>query len=293
MMDKNKCSFSYILSLGVFMVCFLFGSIPTSIYAQNSGHVYQLFLWMKSGFKTGYLLSEEPEFSYSDEVVHFRTKNMTLNVARDDFDKFTIEPVLPEHPTSITMPSEVKVGLHRTQRLSYVMNPVNAVTRLTWFNSDPDVVKVSQSGMVKGLKVGTSLVTLQTSNGLHTQCVVTVPEPKWFFYVWLRNGGKIGYGIDEKPEVTLGDSIFTLATSNLTVQYEADHVLQFTLEDASSVTYEDINQDNYIDSQDVLGIYEFMREAKPVRQSTVYDVNHDGVVDSQDVLRVYEGIKTK
>ena len=293
MMDKNKCSFSYILSLGVFMVCFLFGSIPTSIYAQNSGHVYQLFLWMKSGFKTGYLLSEEPEFSHSDEVVHFRTKNMTLNVARDDFDKFTIEPVLPEHPTSITMPSEVKVGLHRTQRLSYVMNPVNAVTRLTWFNSDPDVVKVSQSGMVKGLKVGTSLVTLQTSNGLHTQCVVTVPEPKWVFNVWLRNGGKIGYGIDEKPEVTLGDSIFTLATSNLTVQYEADHVLQFTLEDASFVTYEDINQDNYIDSQDVLGIYEFMRDAKPVRQSTVYDVNHDGVVDSQDVLRVYEGIKTK
>ena len=292
-MDKNKSSFSYILSLGVLMVCFLFGGNPTFLYAQNSGHVYQLFLWMKSGFKTGYLLSEEPEFSYSDEVVHFRTKNMTLNVARDDFDKFTIEPVLPEHPTSITMPSEVKVGLHRTQRLSYVMNPVNAVTRLTWFNSDPDVVKVSQSGMVKGLKVGTSLVTLQTSNGLHTQCVVTVPEPKWFFYVWLRNGGKIGYGIDEKPEVTLGDSIFTLATSNLTVQYEADHVLQFTLEDASSVTYEDINQDNYIDSQDVLGIYEFMREAKPVRQSTVYDVNHDGVVDSQDVLRVYEGIKTK
>ena len=293
MMDKNKCSFSYILSLGVFMVCFLFGSIPTSIYAQNSGHVYQLFLWMKSGFKTGYLLSEEPEFSYSDEVVHFRTKNMTLNVAKDDFEKFTIEPVLPEHPTSITMPSEVKVGLHQTQPLSYVMNPVNAMTQLTWFNSNPEIVKVSQSGMVKGLKVGTSLVTLQTSNGLHTQCVVTVPEPKWFFYVWLRNGGKIGYGIDEKPEVTLGDSIFTLATSNLTVQYEADHVLQFTLEDASSVTYEDINQDNYIDSQDVLGIYEFMREAKPVLPSTIYDVNHDGVVDSQDVLRVYERVKTK
>jgi hypothetical protein len=293
MMDKNKCSFSYILSLGVFMVCFLFGSIPTSIYAQNSGHVYQLFLWMKSGFKTGYLLSEEPEFSYSDEVVHFCTKNMTLNVARDDFDKFTIEPVLPEHPTSITMPSEVKVGLHRTQPLSYVMNPVNAMTQLTWFNSNPEIVKVSQSGMVKGLKVGTSLVTLQTSNGLHAQCVVTVPEPKWVFYIWLRDGRKIGYGIDEKPEVTLGDSTFTLATSNLSVQYQANQVLQFTLDDASIVTYEDINQDNYIDSQDVLGIYEFMREAKPVLPSTIYDANHDGVVDSQDVLRVYERVKTK
>lgn len=212
MMDKKKCSFSYIWSLGVFMVCFLFGSISTSLYAQNSGNVYQLFLWMKSGVKTGYLLSEEPEFSYSDDVVHFRTKNMTLDIARDDFDKFTIE---------------------------------------------------------------------------------LVPEPKWVFYLWLRNGRKVGYGIDEKPEVTLGNSTFTLSTSNLTIQYQADQVLQFTLEDASAVTHEDINQDKYIDSQDVLGIYEFMREAKPVRPSTVYDVNHDGVVDSQDVLRVYEGIKTK
>ena len=212
MMDKNKCSFSYILSLGVFMVCFLFGSIPTSLYAQGSGHAYQLFLWMKSGFKTSYLFSEEPEFSYSDDVVHLRTKNMTLNIARDDFDKFTIEPV---------------------------------------------------------------------------------PEPKWVFFVWLRDGEKIGYGIDEKPEVTLGDSTFTLSTSNLTVQYPADLVLQFTLEDASVVSYGDINQDKCIDSQDVLGIYKFMREAKPVLPSTVYDVNHDGVVDSQDVLRVYEGIKTK
>ena len=77
------------------------------------------------------------------------------------------------------------------------------------------------------------------------------------------------------------------------LQYQANQVLQFTLDDASIVTYEDINQDNYIDSQDVLGIYEFMREAKPVRQSIVYDVNHDGVVDSQDVLRVYERVKTK
>ena len=70
-------------------------------------------------------------------------------------------------------------------------------------------------------------------------------------------------------------------------------MLQFTLDDASIVTYEDINQDNYIDSQDVLGIYEFMREVKPVLPSTIYDVNHDGVVDSQDVLRVYERVKTK
>ena len=293
MMDNNKCAFSNILSIGVFLVCFLCGSIPTSLCAQNSGRVYQLFLWMKSGYKMGYLLSEEPEFTYSDEVVHFRTKNMTLNVTKDDFDKFTIERVLPEHPTSITMPSEVKVGLNQTQPLSYVINPAYAVTQLTWFNSDPEVVKVSQSGMVTGLKVGTSLVTLQTGNGLHTQCVITVPEPKWVFYVWLRNGGKIGYGIDEKPEVTLGDSAFTLATSNLTVQYQANQVLQFTLEDAAIVTHEDVNQDNYIDAQDVLGIYEFMRKAKPVHPSTVYDVNHDGVVDSQDVLRVYEGIQKK
>ena len=255
--------------------------------------VYQLFLWTKNGYKTGYLSTDEPEFSYSDEVIHFRTKNMSLKVAKDDFDKFTIEQVLPEHPTSITMPSEMMVGLNRSKSISYVMNPVNAETQLTWFNTEPTVVDVTQSGIVKGLQVGTSLVTLQTSNGLRAQCIVTVPEPKWIFFIWLRNGGKVGYGIDEKPEVTLGDSTFNLVTSNLSVQYLAEQVLQFTLEDAAIVTHEDINQDSHVDTQDVLGIYEFIRTSKPVTPSTVYDVNHDGVVDTQDVLRVYERIQNK
>ncbi|MBQ7686745.1 MAG: hypothetical protein IJT28_05890, partial [Bacteroidaceae bacterium] len=52
-------------------------------------------------------------------------------------------------------------------------------------------------------------------------------EPKWVFRIWLRDGGCVGYGIDEKPEVTLGDSLFTLTTQKHTVQYPAAQVLKF------------------------------------------------------------------
>ena len=266
-------------------------TVPSAYVTDTPEPVYQLFLWMKSGFKTGYLASEKPQFRYEAGNICFTTTNLTLTIPDTEFDKFTLEQVLPEHPKSISMLSEMKLGLGRTHRMSYVLNPVDAVTEVTWFNENDDVVGIDNTGLLTGRTVGTSVVTAQTSNGLRAQCIVTVPEPRWVFYVWLRGGGKVGYGIDEKPEVTIGDDIFTLVTHNLTVRYPVDQVLRFTLEDAALVTAEDVNVDGKSDTQDVLGIYEYMQSGKSPNWRLNYDVNFDGKVDTQDVLKVYEHIK--
>ena len=113
-------------------------------------------------------------------------------------------------------------------------------------------------------------------------------EPKWVFRIWLRNGGCVGYGIDEKPEVTLGDSLFTLTTRTLTAQYPADQVLKFTLDDVAAFIDEDVNYDGMVDTQDVLAIYEYMRTQKRKSPTIIYDVNNDEKVDSQDVLTIYK-----
>lgn len=113
-------------------------------------------------------------------------------------------------------------------------------------------------------------------------------EPKWVFRIWLRDGGCVGYGIDEKPEVTLGDSLFILTTQKHMVQYPAAQVLKFTLDDVAAFTDEDVNLDGLADTQDVLAIYEYMRTQKRRSPTIIYDVNHDGKVDSQDVLTIYK-----
>lgn len=251
--------------------------------------LFQLFVWMKNGEKTGYLSTDKPEFSLEGDVIKFRTSKLTLNIAQDEFDQFTLEQVLPEHPTGITLPAQVRVGLGQTDSLRYQLTPANAETQVTWFNSNPSVVSISQSGELRGLTVGQSVVKVQTSNGLRAECIVLVPEPKFMFFVWYRNGTRQGYAIDEKPEVTLGDPYFTLSTKSVNLQLPAADILRFTLEDAALFgDAEDVNGDTVADTQDVLAIYQFMQsytDGSPVGQ---YDVNGDGVVDTQDVLKIYE-----
>ena len=251
--------------------------------------LFQLFVWMKNGEKTGYLSTDKPEFSFDGESIKFSTSKLTLNIAEEDLDKFTLEQVLPEHPTGVALPSLIRVGLGRTDLLRYQLTPTNAETQVTWLNSDPSVVSVSQSGEVRGLAVGQSVVKVQTSNGLRAECIVLVPDPEFMFFVWYRNGTRQGYAIDEKPEVTLGDPYFTLSTRSVNLQLPAADILRFTLEDAALMgDAEDVNGDMVTDTQDVLATYQFMQnytEGSPVGQ---FDVNGDGVVDTQDVLKIYE-----
>ena len=50
----------------------------------------------------------------------------------------------------------------------------------------------------------------------------------------------------------------------------------------------DVNGDSYIDTQDVLSIYEYMQKGTSEHSLSALDVNTDGFVDTQDVLTIYE-----
>lgn len=74
--------------------------------------------------------------------------------------------------------------------------------------------------------------------------------------------------------------------------YKVDHFrLVLTQADSAEPTdVEDVNGDGYIDTQDVLAIYEYM-QAPTSDNTKPFDVNGDGKVDTQDVLRVYENFR--
>ena len=50
---------------------------------------------------------------------------------------------------------------------------------------------------------------------------------------------------------------------------------------------EDVNHDGVVDTQDVLAIYQFMKDSTGEETNPAEDVNGDGVVDTQDVLAIY------
>lgn len=195
--------------------------------------LFQLFVWTKAGIKTGYLSTDKPQFSLEGDIVHFSTDRLSIDIHRDTLDKFTLEQVLPEHPKSLSISENVMLELGAGRQLDISFMPTDAKTELTWFNDNPEVVSVTKGGFIKALAVGDANLMVQTSNGLRATCRVTVPEPFLRFYVWLRSGEVHGYDLEERPEVKIGETVFTLHSAKHTVEYQADNVLYFTLQDAA------------------------------------------------------------
>ena len=194
---------------------------------------YQLFVWMKNGEKTGYLSSDKPEIRLDGENVKFSTVSVELYIMKDDLEKFTLEQIKPEDPTDISIDSKLELEVGQQKRVLYTLTPADAQTTVKWLNSNPEVIDVSPYGWVRGLKEGTAVLKAQTSNGLRAECQVTVPEPNYVLYVWLIDGRIIGYPAKDKPQVLVGDDMFTLTTNSTEIGYPSENVLKFTFEDSS------------------------------------------------------------
>ena len=77
-------------------------------------------------------------------------------------------------PTAITLPDVVTVDVGKTITLTPTLQPADAETTITWASDDTSVAKVTQSGMVLGVKEGTAIVSATTGNGLKAECFVMV-----------------------------------------------------------------------------------------------------------------------
>ena len=79
-------------------------------------------------------------------------------------------------PTSISLPSEMSIGVGETVTLPYMLEPENASASITWDSEDQNIVAVSSSGEVTGVKEGVATVTATTDNGKSASCKVTVDK---------------------------------------------------------------------------------------------------------------------
>ena len=90
-MNKMKL-FGFLLALCAFLPS---AGFAQALFGQENETLYQFFVWLKTGEKTGYLTSERPEWKLNGDVVTFWTKNMSVDIPQDELDKFTIEQVQP------------------------------------------------------------------------------------------------------------------------------------------------------------------------------------------------------
>ena len=90
--------------------------------------------------------------------------------------KVTVERV---DPIEVSIENEMTMNIGETYKIVPKLKPSYAETNFTFSSSQPSVASVGEtSGVVTALSSGTSVITVQTSNGLSASGVVNVrPEP--------------------------------------------------------------------------------------------------------------------
>ena len=83
---------------------------------------------------------------------------------------------LDDTPISISLPIMETVYVNGTLQLTPTIEPDYAVADLSWSSDDTSIAKVTATGMVVGVKEGTAIITVRTSNGLVAECIVVVKE---------------------------------------------------------------------------------------------------------------------
>lgn len=69
----------------------------------------------------------------------------------------------------------ISVKKDNTVKLVPIIKPSSlSSSKLTWTSSDSSVATVDENGIVKGLKNGTTTITVTTSSGMKASCIVTV-----------------------------------------------------------------------------------------------------------------------
>lgn len=77
-------------------------------------------------------------------------------------------------PTDVTLPASKAVEIDKYITLTASLTPSNAKTELTWTSDDTSIATVSSSGVVKGIKEGTTYIHVKTANGKSAKCELTV-----------------------------------------------------------------------------------------------------------------------
>ena len=85
-------------------------------------------------------------------------------------------PDNPTAPVSIALPDIETVNVNSTIQLTPTLEPADAVTELTWASDDETIAKVTSTGKVAGIKAGTAIISVRTSNGLTAECFVIVQD---------------------------------------------------------------------------------------------------------------------
>ncbi len=197
--------------------------------------VFNFIVWTSDESKLVYSLKEKPQVTFSEQNIIVETTQQRVEYSKDDVVKFTMENgSVMRMPESIEMPEYLELAYKQKIQLEYKLNPsdYDIETTLKWTSDKPEIVRVNQSGLITACYPGTAVVTVTADNGCKASCTVIVPEPEFYFVLWLEGGGVVAYPLDEHPNVTYNDGQLKISTDVKEFYIEPDKVNKFTINES-------------------------------------------------------------
>jgi len=173
-----------------------------------------------------------------------------------------------------------------------------AVKDIVWSTSNDKVVKVSQDGTIEAVMGGEATVTAtaKDGSGVTASCKVTVVNPRFLLTyevdgaVYATDSVTFGTTITPVDTPTKDGYTFSGWSGVPTTMPAKDVTVTGTFTANPIKEKQDVNGDGCVDSQDVLQLYEAIKDPNSA-DLEMYDINGDGIVDTQDVLNIYDYMK--
>lgn len=104
--------------------------------------------------------------------------NVYSNISNAANAPYCTVTVKESTPTGVSLPSFLSLIIGESKTLTPTVTPSGASTSFSWSSDNNDIVTVNSSGIVTGVKVGTTKVKVTTDVGGYTAyCNITVKEP--------------------------------------------------------------------------------------------------------------------
>ena len=168
--------------------------------------------------------------------------NAKTSNGKEDWCKVTVTSSSPVEPTGITVsPSSKTIEVGGTFYASYSLTPSNAETSVTWYSDDSSIATVSSSGLVKGIKAGTTYINAKTSNGKEDWCKVTVTGGSGpsvtasNLVITSKSGSKTILPFDSNPVLTFDGEYLVVSSTLANYTFSMDDIVDYRFDDTTGI----------------------------------------------------------
>lgn len=150
---------------------------PDSTYYYGSIFINDKEFYINSTKERVKLTGLDPAKKY--EVKLFFSAVTGSTFPRKEFSSlYEVETLVPDYPIKLEIIGKSEIQIGERLRLEVTTFPVGTSSRYTWTSSNPEIISVSTSGMINGIKEGTSTISIISKEGYVASIDITVKAPE-------------------------------------------------------------------------------------------------------------------